>query len=239
MKFTQKQIDSIIEGVYSGKYTSRKLPKKYYSAFRDEFRDKIKDGYGKGELLDSLKESTDYFSAAKTYQMVREMEVAAATLGAVDAYTEAATNIFNRYTNAWGDAELNTCLQQSLQAQKWHEIIDDVDLFPNLQYVTVGDACVICRPFDGVIAPVNSPFWKTHYPTLHYNCLCLAIQLDSSRKPTKQSEIDALTEEVDPKMSDVFKDNVGISGEVFNKKHPYFDVPKKDKKFAKNGFGLV
>jgi len=32
--------------------------------------------------------------------------------------------------------------------------------------------------------------------------------------------------------------NPGTSKEVFDKSHPYFDVPKKYKKFAKTNFGM-
>jgi hypothetical protein len=35
-----------------------------------------------------------------------------------------------------------------------------------------------------------------------------------------------------------FKMNPGMSGEVFDKSHPYFDIPLKYRKFAKNNYGL-
>jgi hypothetical protein len=241
MKFTASEIKDIIEGVYSGTYTSRKLPKGYYEKFRQEFEDKITEGYtaDNEKFFDGLVGNTDEFAAAKTYQMVREMEVAVMALGAKEAFEEAALTIFDRFTGAWGSAESNTVLQSALQAQKWQEIIMDSDLFPFLKYSTIGDACAICRPLDGIVARYDDPIWKSIYPTNHYNCLCLCIQLPKGTQPTKRSYLNSLVEESESNMSPVFLDNVGISGVIFNKKHPYFETPRQDRRFAKRGYGLL
>lgn len=241
MKFTASEINEILDGIYSGKYTSRKLPKEYFEKLQVKFSELVTKGFGSDdeEILNSLIKSTDEFSAAKTYQMVREVEVAAMAFGAKEAFTEAALNIFDRFTNVWGSAEENTALQQAFQAQKWQEIIMDSDLFPNLRYSTIGDACQICAPLNGIVAPINDPIWKRIYPTNHYNCFCLCVQEGKNVRPWNKGTVKHIVNGIEPKMSPVFLDNVGISQEIFNKKHPYFDVPAKDRKFAKKGFGLL
>lgn len=241
MKFSATDIKEILDGVYSGKYTSRKLPKQYFNVFAAKFDELVTQGFGDTDkkILNSLIESTNIFSAAKTYQMVRELEVAAMTFVTKEAYIEAADQIFARFTEAWGVAEEVTALQQAYQAQKWYEIVSDADLFPNLRYETIGDACQICAPLNGIVARWDSWFWKTHYPTLHYHCFCIAVQEGKGVSVTGDRDIKYITDQVDDKIKPVFKDNVGISHEIFNKDHPYFDVPKKDKRFAKKGFGLT
>lgn len=239
MTFTLEEADKIIDGVYSGTYTTRKLPEFYFDAFSGKFESLVEQGYGDGSKLKSLVGSTTLFSAAKTYQLVRELETVAAALGKRQAYQEAAEGIFLKFSEAWGSAEENTALQQAYQAQKWEEIVNDVDLFPNLRYSTIGDACAICLPLNGIVAPANDPIWKKIYPTNHYNCLCVVLQEKKTVRSWSRGRLDSVLREVEPKMSPVFLDNVGISGEIFNKKHPYYDVPVKDKKFAKGGFGLI
>ncbi len=63
-----------------------------------------------------------------------------------------------------------------------------------------------------------------------HNCLCY---LDASfdNKPTKTPKNIANPDQG-------FGNNPGITKEVFNKEHPYFDVEPKYKKFAKTNFGL-
>lgn len=240
MKFTKKEIDDIIEGVYSGEYTSRDLPYIYYEKFHKEFKGGVTKGYSFDDAIkENMFSNVESFSAAKTYQMVREMELSASLMGAKDEYLEAADNIFNRYTNAWGEAESNTILQSAMQADKWQEIEVDKDMFPLLKYSTIGDACVICRPLDGIVAKVNDPIWSKVYPPNHYNCLCLCLQLGDDESLTLKKTKDSLVGESIEKMSKVFLTNVGVSGEIFDKNHPYFDIPKKDEAFAKGGFGLI
>lgn len=67
-----------------------------------------------------------------------------------------------------------------------------------------------------------------------HNCRCLIMQVDT--EPTENYEDKA--QEVEGNMQDIFKFNAGKTGEVFTKDHPYFDVPKEDKEYAKRNFDL-
>lgn len=47
-----------------------------------------------------------------------------------------------------------------------------------------------------------------------------------------------LNEKLKTLVDPIFKHNAGKTKEIFNKEHPYFDVPDEFKDFAKTNFGL-
>lgn len=58
----------------------------------------------------------------------------------------------------------------------------------------------ICRAASGTILPASDPFWKTHWPPLHFNCR-------STVRAVFQEEVDALREEnPDWKPSEISRD---------------------------------
>lgn len=55
---------------------------------------------------------------------------------------------------------------------------------------------------------------------------------------TSEKEVEERTKKVRPEMSEVFLQNSGITGMVFNEKHPYFKVPDEYRDLALNNFNL-
>jgi SPP1 gp7 family putative phage head morphogenesis protein len=71
-----------------------------------------------------------------------------------------------------------------------------------------------------------------------HNCRCVLLQEGPDIKLTPTGEKDNIVGGVLDDMQDVFKSNPGKTGEIFDKNHPYFDVPEKDKAYAKRNFDL-
>lgn len=67
-----------------------------------------------------------------------------------------------------------TNMRSARMGGHWQKIQANKELFPYLQYVSMRDAKV--RPqhrlWNGLIYPVDSPFWDTHYPPCGYFCRC-------------------------------------------------------------------
>lgn len=76
--------------------------------------------------------------------------------------------------------EKQTIFAQSAAAERWTGFAENADLYPNLEYRTAGDADV--RPeharLDGIILPINDPFWRGHTPPLGFGCRCELVQTD-------------------------------------------------------------
>ena len=75
-----------------------------------------------------------------------------------------------------------TNLRVSAAAARWERIQDHKDRFPYLMYDAVNDSRT--RPqhleWDGLILPVDHPFWKTHGPPNGWGCRCILRQLSEA-----------------------------------------------------------
>lgn len=254
--FSDKDIETLLKRIHDGDLTeseiSKPISEKYYYAIADYLKKGLYSGFGgvpgdfkenskDWELLNELRENIYMFSAAKTYQQVRDM-----TDQLVDSdgnitswheFKEAAGKIFDQYNENWLRSEYDTAIGQGQNAVKWQRIEEQKDLFPMLQYSAVEDeqTCEICAPLDGMVAAVDDPIWDTVMPENHFRCRCLVIQLEDG-KPTPGRE--EIVSDVEDKMSPVFMMNPGKDEVIFNEHHPYFDVAPKDSKLATNNFDL-
>ena len=128
-----------------------------------------------------------------------------------------------KYNQNYLQAEYQTAKRSAQAARQWKGYEANADLFPNLKYVTIGDDRVRedHQYLHGIIKPINDSFWETHYPPNGFRCRC-------SVQPTTD-----LATEGTPKIKieESFTHNVGKTNELFmEKKHPYFTIPKSDKK---------
>ena len=263
-KYSDKEIERLIKAVYNGKISPRKLPKTLYIEIAEHLKAGLYKGFGESisslkkgvkartsgidksdlQLLAELRSNIYIFSAAKTYQQVREMTGAIiGNNGTVTPYNEfkaKAKQIFKTYNEDYLRTEYNTALGQAQNAVKWNEIWNNRDVLPMLKYDAILDMHTsdICRPLNGIVAPVNDPIWRKIMPLNHFNCRCIVKQLGEDAKPSTDSKKSKAFKNATGQMQDVFKMNAGIDGYVFKKDHPYFTVPKSDKEFAKQNFGL-
>lgn len=93
-------------------------------------------------------------------------------------------------------------------AAKWEDFQQNKDLYPNLKYITVGDKRV--RPehqaWEGLIKPIDDPWWSTHLPPNDWGCRCDVEPTDEA--PT----------EWDPKdetIKEAFQNNAAKTGKIF------------------------
>lgn len=252
MKYTDKQIKKLLDGIFDGTITEHELPEDLYFAIADYLKSGLYKGFGTNfelaegpdlDLLTQLRENVYMFSAAKTYQEVRTLtDMLVDTDGNIlpkSTFNELGRLMYDTWNNDWGSSEYNTAIAQGTMADKWLKIEDQKELFPNLRYSTIGDACQICAPLDGLVAPVDDPIWDDIMPCNHYNCECTVLQEDEEAKETPEDRRQELYDEVTDKMDDTFKNNAGKTGSVFKEDHPFFkDIPKKDITFAENNFNL-
>ncbi|MCS7029806.1 MAG: phage minor head protein [Bacteroidia bacterium] len=114
--------------------------------------------------------------------------------------------------------EANHFTTSARMAKKWIQIQESKEEFPYLQYVTAHDDHV--RPahkaLDGVIKPVDDPFWNTHYPPNGYNCRCTVKKLSQLPEDYQDKPIDVQPE------NELFDNNPGITGIAFKDTHRYF-----------------
>jgi hypothetical protein len=247
IKYTQKQISKLLLDLHRGVVTELDLPEDLYYAIKDYLKNGLYKGYGgtiedfKGirkENLEELTQNIDFFSAAKTFNFIKEAgDLLVGDDGVVRSFNEFKTEaeaLYGKYNEDWLEAEYNTTIGSAQMAERWQGIEENKDILPMLTFSTDGTPCPECAPFEGLTAPVEDPIWDEATPLLHFNCECILIQSDDAA-PTSKDDIDNLPMDTIP---DMFRNNPGKTGEIFTKDHPYFDVPAEYQELARENFGL-
>jgi SPP1 gp7 family putative phage head morphogenesis protein len=179
-------------------------------------------GLNSGQL-GQLKWNADHFASFKAHavqQALHEQRVDAD--GVVRSFVDfrvAAQAVHDQYQRYF-ETELNQAIGGAQMASKWSEFTPGA----LLRYDTAGDDRVRDDHaiYDGITRPMDDPFWDSHFPPCDWGCRCTVTQVDDNTEVTAAPELRGV-----PEPPEEFRQNVGKTGEVFGKKHPYFDVPSK------------
>lgn len=241
-KDADKIWDRIVKELHSGKLKKGDIDPELWDWVKKELMEAVIEGYGSKlsayepdtadySLLKKIEKNVHVFSGYKSYQ-----ELKAATEMLVDEAGELRNfGEFKRLASALNEtfnvnylrSEYELAVASSQMAEKWVEFEADKEDFPLLEYSTVGDDAVrdSHAAIDGVIQPVDSDFWNTHYPPNGWGCRCTVKQLSKG----EITDVSKMGENVG-----MFSNNVGKNGIIFPDSHPYFTVDKSDKAKVKN-----
>jgi len=221
--------------------TFKQLQKALFRGFGANLDD-FAEGSAEFVLLTKLKGNLNQFSAAKTFQNIKDTQVFRLDEGRLRPFTEFrkdARKIFDQYNENWLKTEFETTVASSQSADQWQDFERDKKALPLLKYQTIGDDRV--RPehaeLDGIVRPVTDSFWDTFMPPNGFNCRCTVIQLEEGEEPI--SPIITPPPKPDP---DIFNSNPGKDPFIFKSKgkspHPYFKVPRDFDDLKKRNFDL-
>lgn len=128
--------------------------------------------------------------------------------------------LFNRN---YLQAEYQTAKRGAQMAHLWNKFLEQKEYYPNLVYRTVGDSRV--RPehaaLNGVVKPIDDPFWKTYYPPNGWRCRCTVMNTAE-----KVSEGTFEDKTVKPE----FHGNTALDEEILTSKGTFFKLLNKDYK---------
>lgn len=103
-------------------------------------------------------------------------------------FVKEARPITQEYNINWLKTEYNQAVASAQMAEKWAGFEENADIYPNLEYRAVTDDQT--RPehaaLNGIIRPINDPFWDTNYPPNGWGCRCSVTQTD--KEPTKDRD---------------------------------------------------
>lgn len=236
MNFTDSEIEDLLKGIFEGDITKENLPVDLYESIAKFLEGGLYKGFGGSvtefngkdlDLLEDLRTNIYMFSAAKTYEEVREIQDKIYddndTIRPFKDFFDDAKKTYDQYNVNYAQTEYNTAIASGQMAVRWNQIEADKDILPLLKMTVVEDAQTteICEPLDGITLPINDPFWDEFYPPNHWNCRSTVLQLDEGEISSKK-EVEKASEHADEDMQDVFKMNVGKDGYVFSPEHPYF-----------------
>lgn len=242
-----KIIDKITMQLHNGTLKAGDVDPELYDLIKDELFKGVEKGYGvkmtaaegtEVGMLKALRTNTYRFSGAKTYQFVKEANSLLVDennlVKPFNEFREDVLKLNSSYNVEHLRTEYNHAVASSRMAGKWQKVKNTQGALPFLQYRTVGDERVRAShaALDGIIKPVDDPFWDKYMPPNSWNCRCDVDQL-ADGEPT-ETDADSL-----PQLSDTFAINTGKQAVVFPETHPYFDVAPEDKKNADKNFGLT
>ena len=227
--WTDEQIEDLINRVYGGVVTVDNLPPELYNAILNRMTDAIIDGFGDipdgvdfSSTIDGFQKNMKDFSFAKTFQQVNDMQniifdSSGSKIPFAD-FKKMASEVFDIYNATWLETEFNTAISVSQGAGNFLQFMDEKDALPLLKYVTAGDERVRAShsSLNGIIRPVDDPFWDIHAVPNDFNCRCIIEQLE-------EGEITDLKDKDIEEIGALFKNNPAKTGVVFNSDHPYFN----------------
>ena len=194
------------------------LTKAIDQSWKDRF--KFGDNPDSDRTVLALQRHLFRFSAAKTHSQLQAMNQLLHKDGKLREWADfkkEVAKVNTDFNQNYLQAEFQTARQAGHHARKWQGYVKDKDLFPNLEYQTTADERVRQEhaALDGIIKPIEDPFWDKYYPPNGWRCRCYVVPSDDGVSP----------ERTIPKGQDIkpeFKGNVGKTGTVWGQKHPYF-----------------
>lgn len=260
---TAEEREDIFRDIWRGFITVSALPLVLFSDTFNGLQKGLFRGFG-GTLADFAEKSADFkiltrlneninsFSAAKTFQFVKDSDnLILDAAGNLRPFTDFRTDVKKIYDiqyENWLKTEFETTVAGAQSAVQWNDIQREKKTLTLLKYQTAGDNRV--RPlhsaWDGIVKPVDDPFWDTHNPPTDFNCRCIVIQLEEGEEKTTnlgdhlkkvkkdtKGEITSLEND-----SKIFNINPGKHKIIFPRSHPYFKVDQTFNILKSNNFNL-
>lgn len=252
----EELINELITGVYNEIYTPYNLPPFLYEFTFKEIESRVQFGFGESDGVPALEErAANYrqnisrFSGAKTFQEVNELSKGVFTeTGKKMPFAEfkrQALKVDSEYNVNWLKTEQDTAFLQAQNARKWIKADQQKDVFPFLEYITVGDDRVrpSHRNLNGFKARVDDPIWNKIHPANGWRCRCTVIQHEAIALTQEADRVEKTRLILDDFKKDAeFSHNPGKVDYIFKEtgkgKHDYFKVPREFSEDLKRNFNL-
>lgn len=227
-KFTDI-LDKVAQKIYEQKVEVGVIDPDLFQETYRQLNEAAKNGWGESynapetSTAQTMRENLFKFSGAKSYQELQELNAKLfdenGNKRSFNDFKKEVQSVNKEYNENYLNAEYDTAMSSAQMAEKWAGFIADKKLFPNLKYVAINDQRT--RPehaaLDGVVKPIDDPFWAVNYPPNGFRCRCDVEQ--TSEQTTEGSP----SIEIDYR----FAQNVGKTGTPFVPTHPYFSIPQK------------
>lgn len=246
-KQEEDNLSRLIEGYSRQLFDDRNVSEENKQALWEYYNNNLSKAFDLGynseseyydeDLAFNLKNSIAEFSAFKETSFRSQLEAALTENGKVVSWSEfkkKAAELNVEYNQRWLKTEYHHTVATANSVEKWKSFEADADLYPNLKYNAVNDNRTRekHRALDGLILPINHPFWKSHNVPLDWGCRCGLEQTDEE----PSSVIPSL------EIKGAFQNNAALSGKLFGEV-PYekgmnvtqvIESKKNAKKFTTN-----
>lgn len=178
-KEAERIAKAIFEGEFNGiidpkltELTFKKLKEAVLKGFGDDLSN-LKPGNNEYKMLESLKQNTFHFSAAKNRIHLEELNnllVKDGELRSFSSFMKEAKKLNTLINKVWLQTEYDTAINSATMARQWVDFESRKESMPNLTFDAVNDKRT--RPdhalLDGTTRPMDDPFWDIYYPPLGF-----------------------------------------------------------------------
>jgi Phage Mu protein F like protein/Contact-dependent growth inhibition CdiA C-terminal domain len=224
-------IDTLVQEAINQLYNDRQIDKPTQQALLQSHYEPLKqavnEGFGNSlssiqygtpnyEFLKQLQTNTATFAAFKNHASIKAMTAllkdSGGNLRTREDFKNEALKIDSTYRTTYLDAEYDTAVRTARLAAQWQKFEKNKRIYPNLKYLLTKSS----QPdkthlkYVGIIAPIDSPFWNTHYPPNRWRCQC-------GVEPTDEDTTD-IPDNLPPVPAE-FAFNAGKLGQVFDLKN--------------------
>lgn len=238
--------EQIAQQLHGGKITPEDLNEALIQQTFNDLKQAVGEGWkdwlsfgedaGKDRTVLALQRHLFRFSAAKSYAQLKDMNQLLHKDGKLREWNDFkrdVSQLTETYNRNYLQAEYQTARQAGHHARNWQTYVKDKDLFPALEYRTVSDDRVRDEhaALDGLVRPVDDPFWDEYYPPNGWRCRCYVVQTEA---PASKPRVIKPEDDIRPD----FKTNVGKHGTVWSDQHAYMLELGKNKKASKKAAKL-
>ncbi len=244
-------IEPYLDKLYSGEWDNDRLMEEVYFHNAKSLLAGFEQGYGKqffspewtmedNNLLNRVQNNIFAFSGAKCFAELEELRDAVYENGQLSSpgdFRRKARQINARYNLNYLDAERQQVIAAGTQGSRWIDFEETKDTHPYLEYVTARDEHVReeHRNLDGLVYPVDDPFWDRYYPPNGWRCRCTVRKCTEREYAHKTGNYASRAKTPMPSSEDAqrmggkvvakpFRHNVGKSRIIFEDGHPYFQA---------------
>lgn len=238
-----------LDKIYSGDWDKDRLMEEVYFHNVKSLLSGFERGYQKkyfspdwtvedNNLLNRVQNNIFAFAGAKCFSEMEELRDAVYEDGKLTSpgdFRRKARQINARYNVSYLEAERQQVIAAGTQGSRWVDFEETRDTHPYLEYVTARDEHVReeHRNLDGLVYPLDDPFWDMYYPPNGWRCRCTARKCTGREYANKVKNYRGREKTPLPSSGEAqrmagkvvakpFRHNVGKSKIVFEDGHPYF-----------------
>ncbi len=191
------------------------------------------------KLAHALKYNIAEFSAFKETSFKKQIESHLTKGNKVLSWSEFKKEVAKldiQYNRQWLKTEYDQTIANANSAEKFKEYQSQKHLYPNLEYKTIGDERVRSshKSMDGIILPVDDPFWQKFMPPNDWGCRCYVLQTTEPVNQPKENDLSVKND---------FANNPAVSGKIFKENAYEKGLSKKEveraKELAKKGINKI
>ena len=270
ISFSNEEEELLFKAVLEGRIHLFNLPASLYNKIALELTDAVLSSFSLTpetnllnpglELPRQLKRNLYVFSAAKTFNQIKDMQNflfnEKGFKRPFNEFKQAAKQIFDTYNVNWLEAEFETATRQAESAQEFERLQAEQDIFPLLRYKTLEDGSVREEhvSLNNIVKPVNDSLWDKFTPPNGWRCRCFLEQLEedqaqetniTTQKGGKTFRTKGRKREEITQPDKLFSFNPAKKGVIFREdaqgkgnSHPYFKVEQRFEVHKRNNFGL-